>query len=291
MSAIIETTGLTKSYGKHRGIIDVSLSVNEGEIFGFIGPNGAGKSTMIKTLLNFLFPNGGSAVLLGLDSVSDSREIKKQTAYVPSDINYYDELTVGDLLRYSDSFYPSADSAFTQSLVARFELEADKKIGELSMGNKKKVALVAALSCRPKLMILDEPTNGLDPLMRQTLFEALYDQQQAGCTIFLSSHNLDEVQSLCSRVAIIRDGRIADIKELGALSAEKAKKVTITGGQLPEKLENDAVKIVFEEKGKIVFTYHSQDMLKLLKLLQTVNAQDFLVEDQKLSDIFMSYYK
>ncbi len=291
MSAVIETKKLTKSYGKYRGIIDVNISVNEGEIYGFIGPNGAGKSTMIKTLLNFLFPTSGSAALLGLDSVSGSREIKTQTAYVPSDINYYEELTVGDLLAYSDSFYPGADGAYTKSLTERFELETDKKIGELSMGNKKKVALVAALSCRPKLMILDEPTNGLDPLMRQTLFEALYEQRQAGCTIFLSSHNLDEVQSLCSRVAIIREGRIVDIKELGVLSAEKAKRVTVAGENLPDGIENGAVKIVSKEKGKIVFTYHSSDMRALLQLLQTMNAQDFLVEDLKLSDIFLSYYK
>ena len=291
MPAVIETKNLTKSYGKHRGITDVNISVNEGEIYGFIGPNGAGKSTMIKTLLNFLFPTSGSAVLLGFDAVSGSREIKKRTAYVPSDINYYEELTVSSLLAYSDSFYPDTDSAYTQSLIERFELETDKKIGELSMGNKKKVALVAALSCRPKLMILDEPTNGLDPLMRQKLFEALFEQREAGCTIFLSSHNLDEVQSLCSRVAIIREGRIVDIRELGALSAEKAKKVTVAGDHLPVSIENDAVKIVSQEKGKLVFTFHSANMGALLKLLDGINPHDFLVEDLKLSDVFLSYYK
>ncbi len=291
MPAVIETKNLTKSYGKHRGITDVNISVNEGEIYGFIGPNGAGKSTMIKTLLNFLFPTSGSAVLLGFDAVSGSREIKKRTAYVPSDINYYEELTVNSLLAYSDSFYPDTDSTYTQSLIERFELETDKKIGELSMGNKKKVALVAALSCRPKLMILDEPTNGLDPLMRQKLFEALFEQREAGCTIFLSSHNLDEVQSLCSRVAIIREGRIVDIRELGAFSAEKAKKVTVAGDNIPGIIENDAVKIVSKEKGKLVFTFHSADMVALLKLLDGMNPHDFLVEDLKLSDVFLSYYK
>lgn len=291
MPAVIETKNLTKSYGKHRGITDVNISVNEGEIYGFIGPNGAGKSTMIKTLLNFLFPTSGSAVLLGFDAVSGSREIKKRTAYVPSDINYYEELTVSSLLAYSDSFYPDTDSTYTQSLIERFELETDKKIGELSMGNKKKVALVAALSCRPKLMILDEPTNGLDPLMRQKLFEALFEQREAGCTIFLSSHNLDEVQSLCSRVAIIREGRIVDIRELGALSAEKAKKVTVAGDNIPGIIENDAVKIVSKEKGKLVFTFHSANMVALLKLLDGMNPHDFLVEDLKLSDVFLSYYK
>jgi ABC-2 type transport system ATP-binding protein len=291
MAAVIQTQGLTKSYGKHRGIIDINLTVNEGEIYGFIGPNGAGKSTMIKTLLNFLFPNSGSASILGLDCVADSRRIKAQTAYVPSDINYYEELTVGDLLSYSDSFYPAADSDYTQELIQRFELDTKKKIGQLSMGNKKKAALVAALSCRPKLMILDEPTNGLDPLMRQKLFDALHEQREAGCTIFLSSHNLDEVQTLCSRVAIIREGRIVDIKELGVLSAEKAKKVTVIGEALPDSFDSDAVKIVSKTKDRLVFTYHSTDMGALLQLLGSMKAEDFLVEDIKLSDIFLSYYK
>jgi ABC-2 type transport system ATP-binding protein len=291
MSAVIQTQGLTKSYGKHRGIIDINISVNEGEIYGFIGPNGAGKSTMIKTLLNFLFPTSGSASLFGLDCVNESRRIKAQTAYVPSDINYYDELTVGELLSYSDGFYPEAEKEYTKELVQRFELDIKKKIGQLSMGNKKKAALVAALSCRPKLMILDEPTNGLDPLMRQKLFEALLAQREAGCTIFLSSHNLDEIQSLCSRVAIIREGRIVDIKEIGVLSAEKAKKVTVVGESLPESFDNDTVKIVSKTKDRLVFTYHSTDMGPLLRLLSGLKAQDFLVEDIKLSDIFLSYYK
>lgn len=291
MSAVIQTQSLTKSYGKHRGIIDINISVNEGEIYGFIGPNGAGKSTMIKTLLNFLFPTSGSATVLGLDCVNDSRRIKSQTAYVPSDIHYYEELTVGDLLSYSDGFYPAAEKEYTQQLARRFELDTKKKIGQLSTGNKKKAALVAALSCRPKLMILDEPTNGLDPLMRQKLFEALLEQREAGCTIFLSSHNLDEVQSLCSRVAIIREGRIVDIKEIGVLSAERAKKVTVMSESIPDSFENEAVKIVSKTKGRIVFTYHSTDMGALLQLLSGMNAQDFLVEDIKLSDIFLSYYK
>jgi len=291
MPAVIETKNLTKSYGSNRGIIDVNISVNESEIFGFIGPNGAGKSTMIKTLLNFLFPTSGSASLFGLDSVTDSRRIKAQTAYVPSDIRYYEDLTVGGLLSYSDSFYAAAEAGYTKSLIERFDLEPKKKIGELSMGNKKKVALVAALSCRPKLMILDEPTNGLDPLIRHTLFDALLEQQRQGCTVFLSSHNLDEVQSLCGRVAIIREGRIAAVRELGAMTEEKAKRVTVFGGNLPQTVDSASVKMVSRENGKLVFTYHSPDMGALIKLLGSMNAGDFLVEDVKLNDIFLSYYQ
>ena len=283
----IETKGLTKQYGKNRGILDVSISVNEGEIYGFIGPNGAGKSTTIKTLLNFIFPTKGSAKVLGLDCIADSHRIKAQTGYVPSEIRFYEDLTVQELLGYAARFHKGG--ADTQVWIDRFELETKKKIGQLSSGNKKKVALAVALQSQPKLLILDEPTNGLDPLMRQTLFDALREQQRRGCTVFLSSHNLDEVQTLCDRVAIIRDGKIADVRELREMAAAQGKKVTVFGGRLPEK-RDAAVHVVSETADSLVFTWKSGDMRALLALLSAMEAKDFLVEDEKLSDIFMSYY-
>ncbi len=284
---VIETKGLTKAYGKNRGIDDVSISVSEGEIYGFIGPNGAGKSTTIKTLLNFIFPSGGSAQVLGLDCVSASERIKAQTGYVPSEIRFYEDLTVRDLLDYAARFHKGG--ADTQEWIDRFELETKKKVGQLSSGNKKKVALAAAMQSRPKLLILDEPTNGLDPLMRQTLFTALREQQAKGCTVFLSSHNLDEVQSLCDRVAIIREGKIVDIREIREMAAAQGKKVTVTGGSLPENPGTD-IKVVSRTENSVVFTWKSADMRALLSLLSAMDAKDFLVEDEKLSDIFMSYY-
>ena len=286
--AVIETEKLTKFYGKSRGIDGVSLTVNEGEIYGFIGPNGAGKSTMIKTLLNFLYPTGGSARIFGLDCAAQSHLIKRQTTYVPAEVQFYDELTVAALLDYSGRFYnPKAEVG---EWISRFDMEPKKKIGQLSTGNKKKVALAAALASRPKLMILDEPTNGLDPLMRQTLFAALREQQKNGCTVFLSSHNLDEVQTLCDRVAIIRDGRIADVRALNDLASSRAKKVTVTGARLPESFDGETMKLVEKEEGRVVFTYHSGDMAALLKLLSDMEIRDLLVEDIALSEIFMSYY-
>ena len=286
--AVIETEKLTKFYGKSRGIDGVSLSVNEGEIYGFIGPNGAGKSTMIKTLLNFLYPTGGSARIFGLDCATQSQLIKRQTTYVPAEVRFYDELTVAAVLQYSGRFYsPKADA---DEWIGRFDMEPKKKIGQLSTGNKKKVALAAALASRPKLMILDEPTNGLDPLMRKTLFTALREQQKNGCTVFLSSHNLDEVQTLCDRVAIIRDGRIADVRSLNDLASNRAKKVTVTGANLPASFDGETMKLVSKEKDSVVFTYHSGDMAALLKLLSAMEVRDLLVEDIALSDIFMSYY-
>lgn len=286
--AVIETEQLTKYYGKTRGIEGVSLSVDAGEIYGFIGPNGAGKSTMIKTLLNFLFPTSGQARIFGMDCAAQSYAIKKQTAYVPAEVRFYDELTVKELLDYSGRFYKQGADA--DEWVRRFDMEPKKRIGQLSTGNKKKLALAVALACRPKLMILDEPTNGLDPLMRQTLFAALREQQAAGCTVFLSSHNLDEVQTLCDRVAIIRDGHIADVRALKDLASAHAKKVTVTGARLPETFDGVTMKLVSSEEGRVVFTYHSADMAALLKMLSGMDISDFLVEDISLSDIFMSYY-
>ncbi len=284
---VIETKGLTKFYGKNRGIDDVSISVNEGEIYGFIGPNGAGKSTTIRTLLNFTYPTKGSAKVLGLDCTAQSHRIKTQTGYVPSEIRYYEDLTVKELLEYAARFHKGG--ADTQQWIERFELEAKKKIGQLSSGNKKKTALAVALQSRPKLLILDEPTNGLDPLMRQTLFTALREQQAKGCTVFLSSHNLDEVQNLCDRVAIIRDGKIADVRAIRDMAAEQGKKVTMHGLKLPEKLNVPAA-IVSRSADSMVFTWKSGNMRALLSLLVDMDVKDFLVEDEKLSDMFMSYY-
>ena len=164
---------------------------------------------------------------------------------MPNEINCYKDLTVKQLLRYSDSFFKSATGeAETDDLMGQFELEPKKKIRELSSGNKKKVAIVAALANCPKLLILDEPTNGLDPLMRQVLFDALHKQQQLGCTVFLSSHNLDEVQSLCERVAIIREGKIADIRKLQEMAGRCGKKVTLRGGKLPDIRERNEISLV-----------------------------------------------
>ena len=218
----IETKNLTKYYGKNRGIENVSISVGEGEIYGFIGPNGAGKSTTIKTLLNFIYPTKGSAAVLGLDCTAESHRIKAQTGYVPSEIRFYEDLTVQELLAYAARFHKG--DADTQGWISRFELEPKKKIGALSSGNKKKMALAVALQSQPKMLILDEPTNGLDPLMRQTLFAALREQQRKGCTVFLSSHNLDEVQTLCDRVAIIREGSIVDVRAIREMTASQGKK-------------------------------------------------------------------
>ncbi len=287
--AAIKTQGLTKFYGKNRGIENVSITVDEGEIYGFIGPNGAGKSTMIKTLLNIIFPSAGEASIFGMDCVTKAHAIKREVGYVPCEVRFYEDLKVKDMLEYSDSFYSNTDKKYTKSLSERFELEPEKRVGELSSGNKKKTAVVAALSHRPKLMVLDEPTSGLDPLMRTVLFEALREAKETGSTIFLSSHNLDEVQTLCGRVAIIREGEIADVQSISEMAARTGKKVTVRGKALPE-ISGEGVKVLSRTGKILMFTYQGGDPEKLLSMLSKMDLKDFLVEDVKLSDVFMSYY-
>ena len=219
----IETTNLTKYYGDNKGISNLNLSVNSGEIFGFIGPNGAGKSTTIRTLLNFIFPSGGSAKIFGLDSVKQTKEIKKLIGYVPSEVNYYDDMKVKELFQYSAKFYDGNFGERIKQLTSIFQLDDNKVVSDLSLGNKKKVAIIQALIHQPKLLILDEPTSGLDPLMQNKFFEVLKEENQKGMTIFFSSHNLSEVQKICDRVAIIKNGEIIQIEEIEKLKNKNYK--------------------------------------------------------------------
>jgi len=207
----IEIRGLTKYYGKNRGVEEISLDVREGEIFGFIGPNGAGKSTTIRTMLNLIFPTNGEIRIFGKDSRKDAEAIAKDIGYLPSEVFYYDDMRVKDLLQYSASFYKKDCSKRIAELSALLELDLNRKIEDLSYGNRKKVGIVQGLLHDPKLIILDEPTSGLDPLMQQKFFHLLQEENRKGKTIFFSSHILSEVQKLCHRVAIIKDGAIIKV--------------------------------------------------------------------------------
>ena len=197
---VIEVKNLTKTYGKSRGISDVSFNVEQGEIFGFIGPNGAGKSTTIRTLLSLIHPTSGSATIFGKDIVKDAPAIKKDIGYLPSEVFYYDNMRVKDLLKYSASFYKKDCRKRMNELAEIMELDLNRKIDDLSLGNKKKVGIVQGLLHEPKLIILDEPTSGLDPLMQHKFFELLEEENKKGATILFSSHILSEVQRLCDRV-------------------------------------------------------------------------------------------
>jgi ABC-2 type transport system ATP-binding protein len=214
---IIETQGLTKFYGEHRGIVDVDLAVEEGEIYGFLGPNGAGKTTTIRLLLDLIRPTSGRALVFGIESSADPVAIHRRVGYLPGEFALFDRLTGGQTLEYYANLRGGIDRSYQADLIARFDLDPSRRYREYSKGNRQKVGLVIALQHRPDLLVLDEPTSGLDPLVQQTFFELLREIVAEGRTAFLSSHILAEVEKTCDRVAIIREGRIVTVDRVDAL--------------------------------------------------------------------------
>jgi len=217
MDTIIQTEKLTKSYGSHRGIIEVDLEVDKGEVFGFLGPNGAGKTTTIRVLLDLIRAGSGRATIFGLDSRRDAVAIHRRLGYLPGEFALYDKLTGGQTLEYFANLHGGVDRAYQRSLVERFELDPSRRYRELSKGNKQKVGLIAALQHRPELLVLDEPTSGLDPLVQQTFFAVMREAVAEGRTVFLSSHVLSEAEKMCDRVGIIREGKLIKVARVDAL--------------------------------------------------------------------------
>jgi ABC-2 type transport system ATP-binding protein len=217
MTAVIETEQLTKSYGPHRGIVDVNLVVNEGEVFGFLGPNGAGKTTTIRTVLDLIRPTSGRVMVFGIESTVDPVAIHRRIGYIPGEFTLYDRLTGGQTIQYFANLRGGVDPAYQRSLIERFDIDPKRKFKELSKGNKQKVGLVIALQHQPELLVLDEPTSGLDPLVQQSFYELVREARTAGRTVFLSSHILSEVERTCDRVAIIRDGELVKVDRIEAL--------------------------------------------------------------------------
>ena len=217
MTAIIQIEKLTKSYGVHRGVIDIDLEVNEGEAFGFLGPNGAGKTTTIRVLLDHLRPTSGRATVFGIETTADPVAIHRRIGYLPGEFTLYDKLTGAQTIEYFANLRGGVDAAYQADLVARLDVDPTRKFKEYSKGNKQKIGLIVALQHRPDLLVLDEPTSGLDPLVQQTFYEVIREAKAEGRTIFLSSHILSEVEKTCDRVAIIRDGRLAKVDRVEAL--------------------------------------------------------------------------
>jgi beta-exotoxin I transport system ATP-binding protein len=217
MTAAIQTEKLTKSYGSHRGIIDVDLEVMEGEAFGFLGPNGAGKTTMIRTLLDHIRPTSGRATIFGIDTTADPVAIHRRLGYLPGEFVLYDKLTGGQTLEYFANLRGGVDREYQADLIARLDVDPSRKFREYSKGNKQKIGLIIALQHRPDLLLLDEPTSGLDPLIQQVFYAVIREAKAAGRTVFLSSHILSEVDKTCDRVGIIREGRLVRVDRTDAL--------------------------------------------------------------------------
>jgi len=286
---IIEIKDLTKSYGKARGINNITLDVKKGEIFGFIGPNGAGKSTLIRTLLNLIFPNNGSATIFGLDIVKDSTKIKENIGYLPGEVNFYGKMNVKEFLLFSESFYNENYIKRIKYLSDKLDLDLKRKIEDLSLGNLKKVAIVQALLHEPKLLILDEPTSGLDPLIQQRFFELLLEEKAKGATIFFSSHVLGEVQKICDRVGIIKEGKLIKIEDIKNINRGKIKYVHLEfNGSVP-KMTIKGIKNKEVLDNTVKFMY-SGDIEELLKQVSKYKLNDIKIEEPSLEEIFMHYY-
>lgn len=288
---IIELNHLTKSYGEARGIHDLTFQVEEGEIFGFIGPNGAGKSTTIRTMLGLIYPTSGSAKIFGKDCVQHGPEIKRHIGYLPSEVFYYDNMRVKDLLHYSASFYKKDCRKRMTELAEVLELDMSKRIDDLSLGNKKKVGIVQGLLHEPKLIILDEPTSGLDPLMQQRFFSLLEEENRKGATILFSSHILSEVQRLCDRVAIIKEGRLIALEKMSDLKDRTYKKFKLQAkNELPEGVF--AIEGVTEwssKNGEASFLFQG-DINVVMRRIAELDLLNLWVEEPDLEEIFMHYY-
>ena len=283
----IETNGLTKFYGKSRGIVNLDLTVKEGEFFGFIGPNGAGKSTTIRTLLGLIKPSGGNARIFGKDIISQKESILSEVGYLPSEAVFYPSMRVKDVIKFSADLRKTDCKREAAKLCERLDLDTSKKVDELSFGNRKKVAIVCALQHNPRLLILDEPTGGLDPLMQREFFAILRERNEQGTSIFLSSHVLSEIQRNCNRAAIIREGKIITCDSVEALSDTSAKKVIIHGDIDISSLS--CVRSIQQNKDSVSFLY-SGDLNLFMKVLSQNDIKDISISEPDLEEIFLHYY-
>lgn len=284
----IQLSNLTKYYGKSRGILNLNLDVKEGEFFGFIGPNGAGKSTTIRTLLGLITPSSGQAKIFDETIRQRNPQIRSHIGYLPSEAVFYRGIKVKDLLKLSADLHHKDCSAEREILCRRLQLDVNRKVDELSFGNRKKVAIVSALQHQPNLLILDEPTSGLDPLMQREFFQIIRERNEQGATVFLSSHVLSEIQRNCTRAAIIREGRIIACDRVEALSKTNAKRISVQGQVSLDSLEE--IRDLKENDGVFSFLYGG-DIHRLLETLSAGTITDLSISAPDLDEIFLHYYE
>lgn len=287
---ILKIENLTKYYGKILGVKNLSLTLNEGEIFGFIGPNGAGKSTTIRSIMNLINKTEGTILINGKEFDKDNIELKKIIGYLPSEIHLYEDLTVKEMLDYHESFYKKNIHKRRKELVKRLKLNESKKIEDLSLGNAKKLGIVLAFMHEPKLLILDEPTSGLDPIMQQVFYELLKEENEKGTTIFYSTHILSEVSKICDRVGIIKDGELLKIETIEEMLNKNFTFVTIESKEVEKIIKDLKLNTNVIENNIIKFKNElSSDLL--IKKLSKYKIERILIEEATLEDIFLHYYK
>ena len=287
---VIETVGLCKNYGEDVGIKNINLEIRKGEVFGFIGPNGAGKSTFIRTLLGLLIPTSGTANLFGQNIDIKPENLRKKIGYLPSEVNYYDGMSSRELLEYHAGFYDHVEQGKIETLGELFELDLNRKIEELSFGNKKKCAIIQSVLHKPELLILDEPTSGLDPLMQNRFFELLEQENKNGTTIFFSSHILAEIQRMCSRAAIIRKGEISAVEDIQSLLEKQMKKARFVFTAQKDLSYIEGVQNPIWTNNKLTFDYIGP-VKDLIKWMNDLDLKDAVLEEPDLETIFMNYYQ
>jgi ABC-2 type transport system ATP-binding protein len=289
---IIHTTKLTKFYGKQLGIVDVDLEVKRGEVFGYLGPNGAGKTTTIRVLLDFIRPTRGSAMVFDLEARQSSVEIHRRVGYLNGELALWENMTGEDLLKYLGNLRGGLDWKYVKELAARFQCDLPRRIQGLSLGNKQKLGLLQAFMHKPELLILDEPTNGLDPLMQHEFYALLTETKKAGCTIFLSSHILPEVEKVCDRVGIIRQGKMVTVETIDTLKSHAVRKLEIHFARTVPKEKFGNVPgvrdIVVQDHSLTCNVVGSLDAL--VKAAAQFEVINIISHEPSLEDIFMTYY-
>lgn len=290
----IKTERLTKRYGRSPkpALSDLSLQIKAGEVYGFLGPNGAGKSTTIRTLMNFIQPTSGSAQILGMDIVKDSVAIKRSVGYLSSDMAMYPKMTGTQFLRYVGELHGIQDFSYQRELLKRFETDGNKRLGALSRGNKQKFAIVQAFMHKPDVLILDEPSSGLDPLMQEEFYKLLDEARQRGAAVFMSSHIMSEVQRVCDRVGIIRDGKLLTERNIKEMEKDAAHTLEVTFKSKPPVKELSrvaGVEVTAQTEHQV--TLHVRG--ELPPLLAELSKYDVIKLDARqldLEDLFMRFY-
>jgi len=287
---MLEIKNLTKFYKDIKGVENLSLHINKGEIFGFIGPNGAGKSTTIKCIMNQINKTSGEIYINKVLNDKNNVELKKIIGYLPDEVHLYNDLTVEQMLNYSNSFYEKDCSKKINYLVEKLNIDTRKKIEELSLGNLKKIGIVLAMMHEPKILILDEATSGLDPLMKETFYELLLEEKNKGTTIFFSSHNLNEIKKICDRVGIIKDAHLVSVETINELSSNNLEIITIVSNDADKIKKELNQELIREEDSKLKFIY-KDNINNLIKLLSRYNIEKILIEEPSIEEIFIHYYK